>query len=635
MARPNALWRYRKSFTRYKPYFLLGILALLATNLFAALIPLLIMEAIDRLQALSGEAATATQPAAIRRFITSLVGEGSFNRLLMMMLVFAGVVFVARVISRVCLTYAGGKIEYDFRNRLFGHLLAMPPGFFTAHPVGEVMSRMANDVEALRMMMGGGIMLSFNTLFTYLTCVPLMILISPTLTLLTFLVYPVCIYGAGRLSTRVKKLYYNVQTVLGDISSVVQENIAGMAVIQAYAREADENRRMREECQRYYDTYTGLIRQRVLMMMLFIVLGGLSYLAVLSVGGWQVIDGGMTFGGFVAFIFYLERITWPTASMGWTISTVQQGTAAIERLDDVLSVTPHIASPAKPVPLPEPVSGQIEMKNLSFAYHNPYLKQPPKPEPEPVLQGINLSIRPGETIAVVGPVGAGKSTLLSLLPRLYDVPENAVFLDGVDITQVSLEALRKAIVFMPQQNFLFSTSIAHNIGFGKPEILLSEEDQLLSGHIVPVAQTAHIHEEVMAFSRRYQTMVGERGVMLSGGQRQRVSLARAILLEAPVLILDDPFSNVDAETEADIIAALMERQVFRHKTTLFATHRFSLARQADRVVLLDAGRIIATGPHHELLSTQPLYQKLNRLASLQQEFAAGQPLAGKETGHGN
>lgn len=630
--------KYRGLFLKYKVPFALGILALLATNAAGAMIPDLIQSAIDLLDASKTKTLT---PEDISK---------SFELLLFQMVGLAVLVFLARVLSRYWIISAGQRLEYDIRNLLYKHLLKMPSSFFSAHPSGELMSRMSNDVESLRMMIGGGIMLGFNTFFVYCTTLPMMIKISPSLTLVTFILYPIGIFVLTRISTRVKGLYYHVQEVLGHISTIVQENFTGIAVIQAYVKEDVENQRMKNESKRYLKVYQSLIQKRIILMMIFIILGGLSYLAVLSFGGLQVIDHRISLGGFIAFTLYLERIAWPTASMGWTISTVQQGAAALARVDDILSQESTITSPEHPLTLPKPLQGNIRIENLTYAYTNPYMKKATEDSidddgneivktedpfhpfesdtaigPPPTLKNIHLSIPAGSTVAIVGPIGSGKSTLLRLLPRLLETPEGSIFLDDVDITNISLEELRNAVSLMPQQSYLFSTTIGNNIVFHNPD----EFARLKETHVIPASETASVHQEIQAMMRQYDTMVGERGLMLSGGQRQRISLARTImqstLFEAPILILDDPFSQVDAGTEERIIDTLESRKLFENKTTLFATHRMSMVQKADWVILMNHGEIVATGPHEQLLLSQPLYKQLHRQDELRKQSDMVQP----------
>ncbi len=639
-----ALWgllkKYRAIFLRYKTELALGVLALGFTNGLGLLIPLQIKAAVDAIQAIY-------QPAnAQLKMAPDMLWQGFYSHL-WIIAGLAVLVLICRVASRHYLLGAGRRLEFDLRNRLYGHLLKMPASYFAAHPPGELMSRMTNDVDATKYLTGGGIMLGVNTLLAYTLTIPMMLSLNWKLALVTFLLYPIVIVFMGKISKKVRQGFYDVQTVLGEISTVAQENLNGMMVIQSYVRESQENQRFQKVCDAYFGAYTRLIHERILLFMLLAGLSGISTGLVLLVGGWQVIEKQLDWGGFVAFTMYLEHLAWPTMALGWTISIFQQGTAALQRLDEVFSAQSNIQDgseqdSSESAATQPPVRGAIEIRNLTFTYQNPYAKpSPPTLETEgtnisesenpemptaeaqqnrqPVLRDVSLTIRPGETVALVGSVGSGKSTLLRLLPRVLEVPEKTVFLDGQDITQLPLGALRANMVFMPQASFLFSTSVQQNIAFGQPELLENNgkaQPSLEPSSIVQAAQTASVHMDIQGLPQRYQTLVGERGLMLSGGQRQRVALARAILVDAKVLVLDDPVSNVDADTERNIVSALRARKVFSDKTTLIATHRFSLVSLCDRVVLMDAGKILAVGTHAELLATQPLYQNLNRLQEL-------------------
>ncbi len=614
------VYKYRSLFLRYWRQLALGVLALAATNLLGLAIPLQIKQAVDLIQSIMAGPQTHSIKGG---------AWGAFYNHLWIIAGLATLTLGARIASRQFLLGAGRRVEFDLRNQLYGYLLKMPASYFSAHPAGELMSRMTNDVDATKYLTGGGMMLGVNTLLAYLLTIPMMLYLNWKLAVVTFMFYPLVIFIMSRVSKQVRQGYYEVQEVLADISTVAQENLNGMMVIQSYVREEQENKRFEATCDRYFGTYTRLIHERILLFMVLAGLSGLSMFLVLLVGGWQVIVKQLDWGGFVAFTMYLEQLAWPTMALGWTISIFQQGAAALERLDEVFSTESNIQSgiaPSEAASLPPSTdTAALEIRNLTFAYHNPYVR---KSEPEslpvveskpvlPVLQGVSLRVRRGETIGVVGSVGSGKSTLLRLLPRLLEVPPGSIFLNGRDITELDLDILRSAIVFMPQLSFLFSTTVRQNIAFGKPNTLKNGNGQAEpEADIVHAAETASVHLDILDLPKQYQTLVGERGLMLSGGQRQRVSLARAILMDAELLILDDPFSNVDAETERNIVSALKARQVFHNKTTLIATHRFSLVSLCDRVVLMDEGKLVAVGTHAELLATQPLYQKLHRLQEL-------------------
>lgn len=618
----SLLRKYRHLFLRYWRELALGVLALAAVNLLGLVIPWQIKQAVDLVQAIFNGPVSSHQHGA-----EVALAWSAFYHHLWMIAGLATLVLAVRIASRQLLLGAGRRVEFDLRNQLYAHLLKMPIGYFAAHPAGELMSRMTNDVDATKYLTGGGLMLGVNTILAYVLTIPMMLYLNWKLALITFLFYPVVILMMTRISKQVRKGYYDVQEVLADISTVAQDNLNGMMVIQSYVREKQENKRFEATCDRYFGTYTRLIHERILLFMVLAGLSGLSMFLVLLVGGWQVIDRQLDWGGFVAFTMYLEQLAWPTMALGWTISIFQQGTAALERIDEVFSAESNIQSAQSQTESGlSTITGSLEIRNLTFSYQNPYYagrKQPeetlstPQEPAQPVLRNINLTVRPGETVALVGSVGSGKSTLLRLLPRLLEVPEDTIFLNGQDITGLDLDTLRTAIVFMPQLSFLFSTTVSQNIAFGKPDALQAENgNAAFAPSIMQAAETASVHMDILELPKQYQTLVGERGLMLSGGQRQRVSLARAILMDAPFLILDDPFSNVDAETERNIVEALKARQIFHNKTTLIATHRFSLVSLCDRVVLMDDGQMIAVGTHAQLLATQPLYQKLHRLQEL-------------------
>jgi len=637
----SLIYKYRHILGRYNTQLGLGVLALVVTNALLTAIPWQLKQVVDLIQQIF---AIHSDPMLYPPMLWA-----SFYQHLWLIAGLATLMLLARVASRQWLLGAGRRVEFDLRNQLYAHLLRMAPDYFSAHPIGELMSRMTNDVDASKYLVGGGVMMGVNTFLAYALAIPMMLLINWRLALVTFVFYPIVIFLMSRISKKVRQGYYDVQTVLADISTVAQENLNGMMVIQSYVREEHENKRFHAVCERYFSAYTGLIHERILLFMVLAALSGLSLFLVLLVGGWQVISHKLDWGGFVAFTMYLEQLAWPTMALGWTISIFQQGTAALQRIDEVFSAEPSIQSPAVGSEKPstgmqnahEVIQGHLEIRHLTFAYHNPFYDkaptaqergmQAPRKLPQellaaasqaeqtgsshlPALRDISLDIRPGETIAIVGPVGSGKSTLLRLLPRLMDAPSGTIFLDGHDINTMDLATLRASLVFMPQLSFLFSSTVSQNIAFGKPEMVT--ESLHPESPIVRAAETASVHLDIQDLPNQYQTLVGERGLMLSGGQRQRVSLARALMMDAPVLVLDDPFSNVDAETERNIVSALRDRKIFQHKTTLLATHRFSLIALCDRIVLMDQGRVLQVGTHAELMASQPLYQKLHRLQEL-------------------
>jgi ATP-binding cassette subfamily B protein len=644
--------QHRDIFRPYRRHILLGALALLLTNLLGIAIPWQIKEAVDGLQRLfAAPSHTLSGPGHALEWQTFYLHLGLIAGLALLTL-------FTRIASRVFLLGAGRHIEAALRNRVYGHLLGMSASYFAVHPVGELMSRASNDVDATKMIFGGGIMLGLNTILVYILTIPAMLAINAPLAGLTFLFYPLLILAIRRIGRKVREGFGDVQAVLAEISQAAQENLGGMTVIQSYALEAGENKRFAALCDRYRDTYGRLIHQRILMFMTLAALSGLSMALVLLAGGGQVIAHKLDWGGFVAFTLYLEHLAWPTLALGWTISIFQQGTAALQRIDDVLrtesTIPPTLTLPLQgggdnktllkrditnKTSMESPTGpGRIEIRNLTFAYRNPYAVSDTSTSPEsalrPVLQNISLRIEPGETLALVGPVGSGKSTLLRLLPRLYEVPPDTIFLDGRDITRLDPADLRRRLVLMPQSSFLFSTTVRQNIAFGQadeggfsfsahteaesPQAIDTIEMAGVHRDILDAAETAAVHSDIADLPRQYHTLVGERGLMLSGGQRQRVALARTLLTQAEILALDDPFSNVDADTEHRIVNALKARRLLENRTTLIATHRFSVIALCDRVALMDGGRLVAVGTPDELTATQPLYRRLHELQMLRE-----------------
>lgn len=568
----------------YWPYYFWGILCLLFTNLMAANIPLQVKQVIDRLTHHQAEHAVGT-------------------------LIWIGVIitgmFIVRVISRYCLIGVGRRIEFDVRMNLYRHLLGMPRSFFDEQQTGELMSRLTNDLTALRMFLGGGVMLLVNVAFAYLIILPFMAMLSWRLTLFAFLLYPIVVTTMRFLSRRVKALSHEVQDRLGELTAVAQENFSGISVIQSYVKEPEESRRFYDASRQYFEANTQLVKSRALLYILIAMVSGFSILVVVGEGGREVIVKDITLSSFAAFMLYLERLSWPTVSFGWILSTFQQGRAAIERINEIFqyqpTITDRLADPAlKVIP-----SGSIMVKNLSFRYDRPYAETPDDTEKPLILRNLSFEIKPGELVALVGPIGSGKTTLLHLLVRLYETPENTIYINDIAIERYPLEVLRHEMTLMPQSTFLFSATIFENIAYVDPNLPLDD--------VTPMAQVAQIHSEIMTFPKTYQTVVGERGVTLSGGQRQRSTLARTLLMAPQILLLDDPFSNVDSETEETIIQALFERKLLKHKTTVFASQRFALVRRADKIIVLDeSGRIDAIGTHDDLIQTSALYQSLNK-----------------------
>lgn len=578
-----------------KKRYLLGIGALVVTNLCTAGIPYLTKEVFDAL-----EAADRADPAL----------RGVITRLALGIVGLALVMAVFRVFSRVFIFDGGREIEYAVRNELFEHLQRLSPAFFGRIPVGDLVSRITNDITSLRLLGGPGVLNIANTILVYATAVTPMVIISPSLT--AWALAPlVLVFAVTRtVGRQIYEVSYAMQEELSSLSGLANESITGIQVLQAYTREQSRQERFTEASDRYRARYLTWTLLRSVLLPILAGMGGLGTLAILWFGGRAVIEGSLTLGDFVAFMGYLAMLMWPTVALGWMVSLWQRGRAAIDRIDEVLQTEPEVIDPpAERVgELPERLEGSIRFERLDFAWpaHG-------DAEPVPVLHDITFEVQPGEQVLIVGPSGAGKSTLVSLLPHLTELPEGTVFVGGRDVKDYPLAWLRRRIAFVPQEPFLFSMTIEENVGFGV--------DDATREQVRAAADLAALTGDIERFPRAWETLVGERGVTLSGGQRQRMTIARAALLEPSIWVFDDCLSSVDAETEQRIIRAL--RDLTGGATALFVTHRLLGFEGVDRVIVLRDGRVAETGTHAELLETDGWYARLYRKQRLDEELKSG------------
>ncbi|NES96475.1 MAG: ABC transporter ATP-binding protein [Desertifilum sp. SIO1I2] len=549
----------------------LGIIALLIVNGLGVYIPLLIRNSIDELQV-----------------------TFSFDRILryvILIMVLASIMWVIRMVSRILLFGVGRQVEFDLKQQIFQHLLTLEPSYFAMNTVGDLINRATSDVDNIRRLLGFAVLSLANTIFAYALTLPVMLMINVRLTLLAIAVYPVMLISVQLFSERLRSEQMEVQEELSRVSDLIQEDMSGIALIKIYAQEGNERRAFRRLNQDLLNANLKLAQTRNLLFPIVEALSYVSLLVLLAFGAGAIATGQISIGDFIALILYVERLVFPTALLGFTITAYQRGEVSIERIEEILSVEPKIYDTAYAVPLPSPIRGEIVAKRLSYTYPG---------ATTPALKEIEFTIQPGETVAVVGPIGAGKSTLANILPRLLEVPEGCLYLDGYDVTKVQLAELRKAIAYVPQDSFLFSTTIKNNIRYGDPT---TEQPE-----IELAAKQAQIHPEILNFPQQYKTIVGERGITLSGGQRQRTALSRALLVDAPVLILDDALSSVDNQTATDILKNLSEGT--QRKTVIFISHQMSAAATCDRIFVMDKGRIIQKGTHAELVQQPGLYQSL-------------------------
>ena len=494
-------------------------------------------------------------------------------------------------------------IEFDLRNDMFQHLEQLSFPYYQRNRTGDIMARATNDLNAVRMLLGPAIMYSANTLVFTAGALFYMFKISHKLTAYTFLPLPVASIVIQYFGRQIHERFEKIQAMFSDISARAQENFSGARVIRAYAQEAAEVRQFEGANNEYIARSLPLARLMGLLWPTLELTLGFAIVLVLWLGGREVLGGRMTVGQFAAFLTYMVQLTWPVIALGWVINIFQRGTASLARINEILQEEPEIADEkaVRAAGPPEPeIRGDIEFRHLSFKYNG-----------TPVLQDVNLQIPAGSSLAIVGPTGSGKTTLVDLIPRVYDAPDGAVLIDGRPIREYPIGFLRRSIGFVPQETFLFSDTIRENIAFGK--------DHATEEEVRAAAAAANIATDIESFTDGFDTMVGERGITLSGGQKQRTAIARAILRNPRILILDDALSSVDTQTEDRILNHL--REVMQGRTTIFISHRVSTVRNADRIAVLHGGRIVELGTHEELLARNGYYTDLYNKQLLEEELA--------------
>jgi len=554
----------------------LGIGTLLVVNALAVYIPLLIRDAIDELG------------------VTFNVDRVWF--FVGLILVLATAMWCVRMISRTLLFGVGRQVEFDLKQKIFDHLLRLEPSYFATNTIGDLINRATSDVENIRRLLGFAVLSLANTTFAYALTLPVMMRINMRLSLLAISVYPFMLILVNLFSHKLRNQQLAVQEELSTMSELIQEDMSGIALIKIYAQEENERKAFRQLNRQLLNANLQLAKTRNTLFPILQGLGYLSGLILLWFGGGAIANGTISVGDFIALLLLVGQLVFPTALLGFTITAYQRGEVSIDRVESILTVEPKIKDKPDAIPLAiDQVKGRLTAQDLLYSY--------PTSEPEkvtPALDHISFDIAPGETVAIVGAIGSGKSTLANALPRLLDIAPGQLFLDDYDITSLRIEDLRSAIAYVPQESFLFSTSIKNNIRYGKVHAELSEVES--------AAKQAQIHDEVLNFPQHYDTMVGERGITLSGGQRQRTALARALLVDSPILILDDALSSVDNQTATQILRNLSEGT--QRKTVVFISHQLSAAASADRIFVMDQGQIMQSGTHGQLLETDGLYRTL-------------------------
>jgi len=588
----NQLLRLKPYFTRHRAKFLLGMLFVTLSNICSTTYPRIAGATIDEIdRSIKAHAFSGADVAKnIALMVLFTAGSGFFMYL-----------------TRRTIIVASRLIEFELRSDVLRALERLPLRYFQQTPTGELMAYSTNDISAVREFLGPAVMYTANTVTTFLFVLSMMIYLNPTITFFALLPLPLVSFAVYKLGSKVHVLFKDAQDHYGKMTAQAQENLSGVRVIRAYSREEHEVKRFYNLSKGYLQKMMRLVRFEAVTMPLMMFLIGISQLMVLGVGGYFVMQSKATVGDITQFFIYLNQLIWPVVAVGWVTNLVQRASASMGRLGRIFDERPEIADTDLTNTSLTTIQGAITFRNVKLRY---------RPDAPYVLgsadMGISLDIRAGEIIGIVGETGAGKSSFVNLIPRLFDVSEGELLLDGQNIRTIPLQTLRRSIAIVPQESFLFSDTLADNIRFGKPNASMDE--------VVEASIIAQLHENVKDFPEGYNTLVGERGVTLSGGQKQRTAIARAVIRQPSIIIFDDALSAVDTETEERILQRL--RGVMEGRTSIIIAHRISTVKHADRIVVLQSGRIAELGSHEELLAHGGIYAEMYQRQLLEDEISA-------------
>ena len=572
------LQHLNKYFVKYKYRFLFGILITIVAQIFMLFTPKLISKSFQAIE-LAMKSPDLDQTTITSDLLKNII-------LIIVTTLIAGIL---TFLMRQTLIVMSRLIEFDLKNEVFRHYEVLTQNFYKKNRTGDLMNRISEDVGKVRMYVGPAVMYSINTFIRFTFVIGYMYNVSPELTLYTLLPLPILSYTIFKLSKEINKRSTIFQQNLSNLSTFSQEIFSGIRVIKAYSLEEKQQINVEELSEESRAKSMSLAKINSFFGPLMMALIGVSNLVVIYFGGMMYIDGTISSIGIIAeFILYVNLLTWPVASLGWVSSMVQEAEASQKRINEFLDIEPEIQNNNA---VATPIKGSLVFENVGFTYEDTNIV---------AVQNVSFTLESGQTLAIIGKTGSGKSTILALLSRLYDVNKGLITIDGIDIRKLNLYDLRNSIGVVPQDAFLFSDSIKNNIKFGK-ENATDEE-------VIEAAKKAVVHDNIANFSLGYETVLGERGITLSGGQKQRVSIARAIIKDPKILLLDDSLSAVDTETEEQILNNLLE--FCKDKTTIIVTHRVSSAKNADKIIILDDGKIIQQGSHNQLLNQEGYYQEL-------------------------
>jgi len=576
----KSLLPLKKYFFRYKNRLLLGFLFILVSDAAQVMIPLFMKNGIDSLRV-----------------------ETTSENLLKYALLIVGAAFVAgvfRFLIRETIIVVSRKIEFDLRQDFWIHLQSLSYKFYQNNSTGDLMAHATNDISAVRMFLGPAVMYSVDTFIKMVFIITIIFSLNYKLAIYALLPLPLLSFFVYRLSKKINVLFTRIQEKFAELTTKVQESISGIRVVKSYVRQENEINEFTKFSNDYLHKSMDKVRVQALFMPILFLISGISIIIVIWLGGDMVIEGIMTIGGLAAFIAYLVNLIWPMIASGWVMNIIQQSSASMKRLNKIMEQTSDIEE-LSVVEDSQPIKGEIEFRNVSFRYNEEFPF---------VLKNINLKIKQGTTIAIIGKTGEGKTSLINLITRLYDVTEGKILIDGKDVKNIPLKKLRQAIGVVPQETFLFSDTLKNNILYG-----IKENDGLLE----KVASISRIDKDVYHFPRKYDTILGEGGITLSGGQKQRTCLARALAINPQILILDDTFSAVDTNTEEEILNNLND--YMKNRTNIIISHRISTVKNANRIYVLEKGKIVEEGKHAELIDKNGIYADIYKKQLLEEELA--------------